>query len=119
MEKNIILMHSTGTYPTFLEETNLKMITSLQERYQNIPIGYSSHSLNILAPIIAITLGACVIEQHITLDRKMWGSDQKSSLEPSELKEIVKSIRETEIMLGDGKKIIYPREIPIIKKLRK
>ncbi|MDP2763046.1 MAG: N-acetylneuraminate synthase family protein [Enterobacteriaceae bacterium] len=117
-KKNIVLMHSTGTYPTLPEEVNLKMITTLQKRYK-IPIGYSGHELDILVSVLAVALGARAIEKHITLDRKMWGSDQNSSIEPDELKRMVQLIREAEFLLGDGKKKIYPREIPIIKKLRR
>jgi len=117
-KKNVILMHSTSTYPTFLEEINLKMIYVLQKRY-NIPIGYSSHEMNSSVPMISVAMGACVIERHVTLDRSMWGSDQHFSINPSELKNMVVSIRDLEIILGDGKKKVYPREIPIMKKLRK
>lgn len=117
-KKNIILMHSTSAYPTYPEEVNLKMITTLKKRYKT-PVGYSGHELNVFVPALAVALGACVIEKHITLDRRMWGSDQSSSIEPEELKRTVEYIRQTELLLGDGKKRIYPREIPIMKKLRR
>ena len=69
-----------------------------------INIGYSDHTLGILAPIIAVSKGAKVIEKHITLNKKMSGPDHLASLEPDEFEEIVKNIKKFEEMIGSGKK---------------
>ena len=84
-----------------------------------VPVGYSSHATGVVEPIMAVVLGACAVEAHITLDRAMWGSDQAASLEPHGLEIIVRDIRNVPVVLGDGKKIVYESEKPIIAKLRK
>src|SRR5262249_28144226 len=70
---DLILLHTTSTYPTRVEELNLKVIDNLRIRY-GLPIGYSGHEVGLAASLAAVALGACVVERHITLDRAMWGS---------------------------------------------
>ena len=111
------LLHCTSTYPCPLNELNLKMIDTLKSRY-NVPVGYSGHEPGLVPTLAAVALGASIVERHITLDRSMWGSDQASSIEPGGLKRLVNGIRDIEIALGDGKKVVYDSEIPILKKLR-
>jgi len=115
---NLILMHCTSTYPSRLEELNLRVIKTLRERY-NIPIGYSGHEVGLSTSIVAAVLGACVVERHITLDRAMWGSDQAASVEPKGFTRLVEHIHGIEKAVGDGEKRIYESEIPIMKKLRR
>ncbi len=115
---DLILMHTTSTYPAQFEELNLSLIPVLKERF-GVPVGYSGHETGIAASLAAVALGACAVERHITLDRAMWGSDQSASIVPSELEQLVKDIRVCEIAFGDGVKCVYEREIPIIKKLRR
>ena len=103
--------------PALHEELNLLMIRALQAEF-DFPVGYSGHEKNILPSCIAVALGACFVERHITLDRTMWGSDQAASLEPKEFKRLVSDIREVEIVLGDGVKKVYDTEWPIMAKLR-
>lgn len=117
-EKDLILLHCTSTYPSKLEELNLNVIPWLRKTF-NCPIGYSGHETGIVEPVIAVTLGACLVEKHITLDRAMWGSDQAASLEPNGLNRMVRDIRNTPICQGDGKKRVFESEISIMKKLRK
>ncbi|MCX6721585.1 MAG: N-acetylneuraminate synthase family protein [Candidatus Staskawiczbacteria bacterium] len=117
-EDNLVLLHCTSTYPSKIEELNLKVIPWMKENF-NCPIGYSGHSTGILESVIAAVLGACFVEQHITLDRAMWGSDQAASLESNGLNRIVRDIREVPKCLGDGIKKVYESEKPIIQKLRK
>lgn len=117
-EKNLILLHCTSTYPSKDEELNLNVILWLKKTF-SCPIGYSSHSAGIMEPVVAVTLGACMVEKHITLDRAMWGSDQPASLEPNGLNRMVRDIRLVPMCLGDGQKKVYDSEIPIMKKLRK
>ena len=93
------------------------MISSLKEKYQ-CDVGYSGHETGILVSLLAVAAGATSIERHITLDRSMYGSDQKASIEPDELKELVKSIRLTEEILGTGDKMLSEAELAVRKKLR-
>lgn len=115
---NTIIYHCTSTYPTQNNEINLKVIQTLKERY-NCPIGYSGHEKGIVPSTIAVVLGACSVERHITIDRTMWGSDQAASLEPEGLRKLVRDIRNVKSILGDGKKRVYESEIPIKNKLRR
>lgn len=116
--ENTVLMQCTATYPSDHSELNLLVIPKLKERY-NALIGYSGHERGIAASLIAATLGACVVERHITLDRTMWGSDHAASLEPMGLKKLVRDVKNLPKMLGDGEKIVYEDEKPIIEKLRR
>ena len=111
------LMHCNSTYPMENKDANLKMIEELRKRY-NCKVGYSGHEKGFLVSICAVALGATSIERHITLDRNMYGSDQKASIEPNELKELVKDIREVELILGDGKKVLSDAEQKVKEKLR-
>ena len=115
---NLVIMHSTSTYPLNPEEANLRMIGTLKDRY-GVPVGYSGHETGLQVSLAAVTLGAVAIERHITLDRAMWGSDHAASLEPNGLKKLIRDIRIVESALGDGIKKVYPSEQPSIDKLRK
>ncbi|MCK4800841.1 MAG: N-acetylneuraminate synthase family protein [Anaerolineales bacterium] len=116
--EDLILTHCTSTYPCPPEELNLKMIQTLIEMYP-CPVGYSGHEVGLPTTIAAVTLGACVIERHITLDRAMWGSDQAASVEPGGIRKLVKYIRVVEEALGDGVKTVYESERPSLEKLRR
>jgi N,N'-diacetyllegionaminate synthase len=98
----IILLHCTANYPCPLEEVNLKAMKTLQDNFPEIPCGYSDHTTGIFVPIMAVSLGARLIEKHFTLDKNMPGPDHKASLEPAELKDMVKKIRMAENVLGNG-----------------
>jgi N-acetylneuraminate synthase len=115
---NLILMHTTSTYPANYDELNLRAIPTMAQRY-SVPIGYSGHETGIPTSVCAVALGACCVERHITLDRAMWGSDQAASLEPNGITRLVRDIRLWEQSKGDGVKRVYEREVPIIKKLRR
>jgi len=95
----IILLHCTTSYPCPLEDVNLRAMLTLKKEF-NLPVGYSDHTLGILVPIMAVAMGAKVIEKHFTLDKNLPGPDHKASLEPKEFKEMVKAIRNTERALG-------------------
>lgn len=111
------LMHCNSTYPMPMEDANLKMIRTLQDLYK-CKVGYSGHEEGTLVSTCAVAAGATSVERHITLDRAMYGSDQKASIEPYELCKLVKDIRETEKMMGNGKKILTEAEAEVKKKLR-
>lgn len=108
--KDITLFHCTTNYPTPYDEVNLSAMNSLREKY-GCDVGYSDHTLGICVPIAAVALGATVIEKHFTLDRNMDGPDHKASLEPNELKEMIDSIRNIEMAMGDGVKTPQESEL--------
>jgi N-acetylneuraminate synthase len=112
------LMHSHSAYPMRDDEANLRLIPVLAKKYK-CKVGYSGHELgsyNVCVP--AVILGATSIERHITLGRTMYGSDQAASLEASGLQRLVRDIRLIDKILGDGKKRVWPSELPVQKKLR-
>ncbi|MCJ7733185.1 MAG: N-acetylneuraminate synthase family protein, partial [Anaerolineales bacterium] len=115
---DLILAHCTSTYPCPPSELNLRMIETLKEMYP-CPIGYSGHEVGLPTTVAAVTLGACLIERHVTLDRAMWGSDQAASIEPGGLRRLVKYIRVVEEALGDGIKQVYKSEQSNLEKLRR
>ena len=117
-EDNLIILHCTSTYPSNANEMNLRVIESFKKEF-SCPIGYSGHERGITPSVIAVAIGANVVERHITLDRTNWGSDQAASLETAGLYHMVRDIRQTPVLLGDGVKVVYPRELPIIEKLRR
>jgi N-acetylneuraminate synthase len=115
---NLVLTHATSTYPCDPGELNLRMIDTLRKAF-SCPIGYSGHEVGLVTSAVAVGLGACLVERHITLDRALWGSDQAASVEPSGFERLVKYIRVTEMALGDGVKKVYASELPAQKKLRR
>jgi N-acetylneuraminate synthase len=115
---NLIINHATSTYPCEPQELNLRAIQTLRERFP-CPIGYSGHEVGLIPTVAAVTLGACMVERHITLDRAMWGSDQAASIEPGGFQRLVKYLRVTEQSLGDGVKRVYASEQPSLQKLRR
>tara|TARA_Y100000310_G_C20546900_1_gene746040 strand:- start:89 stop:1102 length:1014 start_codon:yes stop_codon:yes gene_type:complete len=100
---DITVLHCTSEYPAPMDDVNLKAMRTIADEL-NVKVGYSDHSLGIEVPIAAVALGAKIIEKHFTLDRNMAGPDHKASLEPNELEAMVRSIRNIEKALGDGKK---------------
>ncbi|WP_234122904.1 N-acetylneuraminate synthase [Clostridium hydrogenum] len=107
--EDITVLHCNTDYPTKMEEVNLKAMETIKAAFK-LPVGYSDHTKGIEVPIAAVALGAKVIEKHFTLDKSMEGPDHKASLEPFELKNMVKAIRNIEIALGDGRKAKTPSE---------
>ncbi len=114
----LILLHATSTYPASYDELNLKVIPALAQRF-HVPVGYSGHETGIASSVAAVALGAAMVERHLTLDRAMWGSDQAASLEPNGMQRLVRDIRLVETSMGDGRKRLFEREIPIMTKLRR
>ena len=114
---NLVLMHTNSSYPTPKEEINLNLIPFLRERY-DCPVGYSGHEEDLEPTVIAVALGATVVERHITLSHDMWGTDQKSSLEVMAMDILYKRIKDINTILGSATKTVTESEIPIRKKLR-
>ena len=96
MSKPDVIMHTNSTYPCPVEDLNLRYIEHLREKYPEKEIGYSGHENGLITTFGAVALGANWIERHVTLDRKMWGSDQKSSIEIDELIQLVNGIKTIE-----------------------
>jgi N-acetylneuraminate synthase len=117
--EKLLLAHSTSSYPCKNEELNLKMITTLREKYNEIPVGYSGHEVGLAPTWAAVALGASFVERHITLDRAMWGTDQAASVEIGGFQRLVSNIRDIEKALGDGVKKVYESEISNLNKLRR
>ncbi len=108
-KNNLILLHCNSSYPAKLSELNLKVISSYK-KFFNYKVGYSDHSLSLIAPLVAVSLGASVIEKHFTINRKLSGPDHKASLTGKELKDMIQKIRDTEKILGSNKKKVTKSE---------
>ena len=103
-KKKLTVLHCNTEYPTQMKDVNLKAMNNIYKEI-SVNIGYSDHTLGVEVPVAAVALGARVIEKHFTLDRNMEGPDHRASLEPDELKLMVKSIRNIEKALsGSGEK---------------
>ena len=104
-KKRIIVLHCVTDYPVENKYANLSAIGKFKKLNLKLDVGYSDHTLGILAPLIAVSKGAKIIEKHFTLNNNMPGPDHKASLEPNEFKKMVEYLRIYEVMNGDGKKI--------------
>ena len=116
--EKITVLHCNTEYPTPFEDVNLKAMLQIKDTF-GMNIGYSDHTKGIEVAIAAVALGATVIEKHFTIDRNMEGPDHKASLEPNELKQMVSSIRNIELALGNGLKAPSPSELKNKKIARK
>lgn len=111
-DKEVKVLHCTTNYPCPMDEVNLKAMNTIKNAFQ-VGVGYSDHTLGIEVPIAAVALGAEIIEKHFTLDKTMEGPDHVASLEPIELKEMTKAIRNIEKALGSGIKKPNKSELKI------
>lgn len=100
---DITVLHCNTEYPTPYADVNLKAMVTIKEKL-DVKVGYSDHTVGIEIPVAAAAMGACVIEKHFTLNKNMEGPDHKASLEPKELKEMVRMVRNVEMALGTGTK---------------
>ena len=114
----LIITHATSAYPCNPNELNLRVIPRLIQEF-DCPVGYSGHEVGLIPSVVSVSLGACLVERHFTLDRAMWGTDQAASVEPQGMEKLVKYIRVTEEALGDGVKKVYDDELPSLQKLRR
>lgn len=106
----VVLLHCVSAYPAPAAETNLRAMDSLRAAF-GCPVGLSDHTVGTAVAIAAVARGAAMIEKHVTLDRTLPGPDHRASLEPSELRELMQSIRLVESALGDGDKRPMPCEV--------
>ena len=118
LKKKLSLLHCTSNYPARINDLNLNVLKSLIKEF-NLNVGYSDHSLSLITPSIAVTLGSQIIEKHFTLNNNLIGPDHKSSLQPKEFAQMVKNIRKTEIILGNSVKKINREEKKIKENVRK
>lgn len=118
-EEDLLVAHATSAYPCSLEELNLRMIQTLANKYPTIPIGYSGHETGLIPTCAAVTMGACFVERHVTIDRAMWGTDQAASVEIHGIRRLIEYIRDVELSLGDGIKRVFESELSSLKKLRR
>ena len=115
-----VVMHTNSTYPSPINELNLNYIKHLQKKWGSREIGYSGHEYGLVTTFAAVAMGCTWIERHLTIDRNMWGSDQKSSVEPSGFIKLVKGIRDIELAMGkEGDRVLLEGEIEKKKSLRK
>ena len=115
--KNFVLMHTNSSYPTPISELNLRLVPFFIDRYKCV-VGYSGHEEDLEPTVIAVALGAKVVERHITTSHDMWGTDQKSSLEVHAMNILRRRIKDIGSMLGSKEKVLTASEIPIREKLR-
>jgi N-acetylneuraminate synthase len=111
LQAKVVLLHCTTEYPAPFTDVNLMAMDTLRSTF-GLPVGFSDHTVGISIPIAAVARGAVIVEKHFTLDRNLPGPDHKASLEPNELKAMVKGIREVEQALG------VPRKMPAISELK-
>lgn len=116
--EGITLMHSTSAYPCPENQVDIKSVTTIKNRY-NVKVGYSDHTTSSIASVMAVSLGATVIEKHVTLDKGLKGPDHKASLDILEFTSFVNEIRHAELMLGNGKKNIQSDAQKIKKVVKK
>lgn len=107
--EDIVILHCTSCYPPRPDQLNMRNISMFNNIY-DVPIGFSDHSTGITSAVIAVTLGAKVIEKHITLDKTYPGPDHPFAIEPDEMKLLVKAVRETELALGSNMRVISSAE---------
>ena len=115
-----VIMHTNSTYPSLEKDLNLRYITWLKEKYKNKEIGYSGHEKGIISSLVTIPLGVTWIERHVTLDKNMWGSDQKASLDPMEMFELCNNVNLvlSTLLYEPGPRILFASEFEKKKSLR-
>jgi sialic acid synthase SpsE len=109
----LAVFHCVTSYPATAADTNLRAIDTMRAAF-GVPAGLSDHTQGIAITLAAVARGAQLIEKHFTLDRAMEGPDHKASLEPHELKELMRALRDVEAALGDGVKAPRPAEVPLM-----
>jgi len=106
---DVVLLHCTSSYPAPIQDANLRAMDTMRAAF-HVPVGYSDHTPGSTGDVAAVALGACVVEKHFTIDKKLPGPDHPFSLDPGELRGMVRAIRDTEAALGSGRKHRTPAE---------
>ncbi len=114
----LVVLQCTTAYPERAMDANVRVIPEYRRKLRTL-VGFSDHTIGFTAAVAAVALGACVVEKHFTLSRRLPGPDHRASLEPAELRRFVAHIREAEAVLGDGRKRVLPIERPNIVPARK
>lgn len=114
----LTLLHCTSNYPAAFDDVNLRAMHTLATNF-DVPVGYSDHTPGIVVSIAAVTMGAVVVEKHLTLDRSLPGPDHEASLEPIEFRDMVRSIRAVEASFGSGEKVPRLNELPVRELVRR
>lgn len=109
-KKDLTILHCNTEYPTPDCDVNISAINDFKESFPGYQVGLSDHSLGSMAAVMAIALGATIVEKHFTLDRNLPGPDHKASSTPDKFREMCVEIRRAELMLGEGKKIVTDSE---------
>ena len=117
-KSSILLFQCTSNYPSNIKNANLNVIKTYRNLF-NVPIGYSDHTKNNIAAIVSVSLGAIAIEKHFTISRDLPGIDQKASIEPSELAELVQELKDAYQSLGSSNKFQTPEEVDTAVALRR
>lgn len=112
LEEMLVILHCTSNYPARLEDVNLKAMQTMASELE-LPVGYSDHTDGTIVSVAAVAMGACVIEKHFTLDKKLPGPDHQASLEPDELEMMIQQIRQIEACMGNGEKAPRDSELPV------
>jgi N,N'-diacetyllegionaminate synthase len=118
LKDRLTILHCTSNYPAALEDVNLRAMTTIAQA-TDLPVGYSDHTAGTTVSVAAVAMGAAVIEKHFTLDRNLPGPDHKASLEPDELADMVKRIREVERAKGSPLKQPCANELPVRELVRR
>ena len=118
-QNKICILHCVSLYPMDYEVANLKNISMLRKKFKNIPIGYSDHSVGSVLPVAAISLGACLIEKHFTLDNKKIGMDNQMATEPDTMKKLISECKTVFKALGSEKRKLSKQEFQQKKKMRR
>ena len=114
-----VIMHTNSTYPSPVEDLNLRYIEHLSKKWPDVDIGYSGHEYGLTTTFAAVTLGASWVERHITIDRLMWGSDQMASVEPQGLYKLTKGVKDIEKSMGNaGPRVLIGSELEKMETLR-
>lgn len=116
---NICILHCVSLYPTEMRNIRLKNIIGLKEKFELYPVGFSDHSLGTEIPIAAISLGACLIEKHFTLDKSKIGMDNQMALEPNEMKQLITNCLNVYNALGDESRVVSDIELKQREKMRR
>ncbi len=118
LQEILTILHCTSNYPAPLDSVNLRAMQTMADEF-GLPVGYSDHTAGILIAPVAVAMGATVIEKHFTLDKQLPGPDHQASLEPDELAQMIKNIRNIEMSLGDGVKVPTESELEVRKVVRR